>query len=219
MYVTLRYAWPSALSEGAGLAYPGDPQPGKGYAWNTPRPLGYGPAGALALFVAAPLLAAAALSLAGVVGGADDEFRWPGPILLLLVVATLVLIASIQLSYHGRIYLYSHDDLVSWLSSEHVDKHKVALWEKQKDDQRKWKKYNTASVHCFNAGTVLLGLGISAALVPPECSRQPDWRWTAAAIVLIATIVDGIWVTYLRMKVADPPSRNLARIRRAFGRS
>jgi hypothetical protein len=181
--------------------------------------MGYGPAGAMALFVAAPLLTAAALGLAGVVGGADDEFAWPGPILLLLVVASLTLIASIQLSYHGRIYLYSYDDLVNWLSSEYVDTRKVELWQEQKADQAKWRKYNTAAVHCFNAGTVLLGLGVAAALVPPECSRQPEWRWTAAGIVLAATVVDGFWVTYLRLSVAERPSRVLAVIRRTIGRN
>lgn len=196
------------------MSQPEVPQPGKGYAWNTPEPLGYGPAGALALFVAAPLLTAAALSLAGVVAGADDEFAWPGPTLLLLVVASLTLIACIQLSYHGRIYLYSYDDLVNWLSEEHVEKFKEKLWEDQRKDQDKWRKYNTASVHCFNAGTVLLGLGVAAALVPPECSEQPEWRWPAAAIVLIATVVDGIWVTFLRLKITEPPSRILEALRR-----
>lgn len=126
----------------------------------------------MALFVAAPLLTAAALSLAGVVGGADTQFRWPGPILLLLVVASLTLIASIQLSYHARLFLYSHGDLVGWLSSEYVDSHKIHLWKKQKEDQQRWQKYNKPTVVCFNAGTVLLGLGIAAALVPPDGGRQ-----------------------------------------------
>lgn len=201
------------------MTEPGVPQPGAGYAWNTPEPLGYGPAGAMALFVAAPLLTAAALSLAGVVGGADDEFAWPGPTLLLLVIASLTLIASIQLSYHGRIYLYSYDDLVNWLSEGHVERHRVELWKEQKKDQATWRKYNTAAVHCFNAGTVLLGLGVAAALVPPECSKQPEWRWPAAVIVLIATVVDGFWVTFLRVKIAEPPSRALATIRRITRRN
>ncbi|MHC3468230.1 hypothetical protein ACYF6T_05920 [Streptomyces sp. 7R007] len=191
------------------------PGPGR-IPWIAPRPLGYGPADAMALFVAAPLLTAAALSLAGVVGGADTHFRWPGPILLLLVIAALVLIASIQLSYHARLYLYSYDDLVNWYSGQYVERHKWALWEKQQRDHDDWKKYNIAAVLCFNAGTLLLGLGIAAALVPPDDGLQAGWRWTAAVVVLLATIADGIWVTRLQRKVAKYPIDVL--VRRAMNR-
>lgn len=191
------------------------PGPGR-IPWIAPRPLGYGPADAMALFVTAPLLTAAALSLAGVVGGADNHFRWPGPILLLLVFAAITLIASIQLSYHARLYLYSHDDLVNWYSEEYVIDHKLPLWHKQQEDHEDWKKYNLAAVICFNAGTLLLGLGIAAALVPPDDGKQASWRWTAAVVVLLATIADGVWITCLQRKVAKYPLDVLAR--RVIGR-
>lgn len=195
-----------------------DPEPGD-YPWNAPAPLGYAQADTAALFIAAPLLTAAALSLAGVVGGADDEFRWPGPILLLLVVAALALVASIQLNYHGRLYLYSHDDLASWYSEKFVCLNKAHLYERQRGHQDTWKTYNAAAVRCFNAGTVLLGIGIAAALVPPDCSKQAGWRWTAAAVVLVATVIDAIWVSYLQLKVAHRPSRILHAVRRIAGRN
>ncbi|EPD60848.1 hypothetical protein [Streptomyces sp. HGB0020] len=191
------------------------PGPGK-IPWVAPRPLGYGPADAVALFIAAPLLTAAALSLAGVVGGADTHFRWPGPILLLLVISALALIASIQLSYHARLYLYSYDDLVNWYSEEYVKDHRLPLYNRQKDDFEDWEKYNFAAVVCFNAGTLLLGLGIAAALVPPDGGVQAPWRWTAAVVVLLATVVDGIWITVLHRKVARYPFDVL--VRRAIGR-
>ncbi|WP_232026267.1 hypothetical protein [Streptomyces lincolnensis] len=170
----------------------------------------------MALFVAAPLLTAAALSLAGVVGGGDTHFRWPGPILLLLVVSAITLIASIQLSYHARLYLYSYDDLVNWYSETYVSKHKLTLWQKQQEDHEDWQNYNLAAVICFNVGTLLLGLGIAAALVPPDDGRQAPWRWTAAAISLLATVADGVWITYLHRKVAKYPLDVL--VRRAIGR-
>ncbi|MGW0758871.1 hypothetical protein ACWD1Y_20805 [Streptomyces sp. NPDC002814] len=194
-----------------------DPGPGD-IPWNAPAPLGYAQADAAALFIAAPLLTAAALSLAGVVGGADDEFRWPGPILLILVFAALALVASIQINYHGRLYLYSHDDLVSWYSDDFVKKNKLVLYQKQHEAQEQWKTYNSLAVRCFNTGTVLLGVGIAAALVPPKCSMQTEWRWTAAVVVLIATVADAIWITYLQLKVAHRPSRILHALRHLIGR-
>ncbi|GAA4068461.1 hypothetical protein [Streptomyces shaanxiensis] len=167
--------------------------------WAAPEPYGYGHASASALFIAAPLLTAAALSLAGVVGGADDEFQWPGPILLLLVIAALALIASIQFAYHARLYLYSYDDLECWLGPDHVKAFAPDLRTKQEEDQAIWAKYQLWAVHSFNFGTILLGLGIAAALVPPDCGEQPEWRWTAAVVVLLATLADAAWVTYMHM--------------------
>ncbi|MFG3296549.1 hypothetical protein ACGF3G_48175 [Streptomyces sp. NPDC048179] len=190
----------------------GPPRPGRRKPWNAPGFLGYGPADAMALFVAAPLLTAAALSLAGVVGGAEDHFRWPGPILLLLVVSALTLIASIQLSYHSRLYLYSHADLVDWLSEEYVEEHAESLYREQKRDQAKWHRYSRTAVWCFNVGTLLLGLGIAAALVPPHCAMQPGWRWSAAVVTFAATLMDAFWVTHLYFQ-STPDSFSI-RIRR-----
>ncbi|WP_328749896.1 hypothetical protein OHT57_31150 [Streptomyces sp. NBC_00285] len=167
--------------------------------WAAPEPYGYGQGSASALFIAAPLLTAAALSLAGVVGGADDEFQWPGPTLLLLVTAALALIASIQFAYHARLYLYSHGDLESWLGPAHVKAFASDLRVKQERDQEVWSRYQLWAVHAFNSGTILLGIGIAAALVPPDCGRQIECRWAASIVVLTATLTDAVWVIYMHM--------------------
>lgn len=173
--------------------------------WQPPGLLGYARAGASAHFVAAPLLTAAALSLAGVVGGADHEFLWPGPTLLLLVVSAMALIATIQLSYHARLYLYSYQDAVDWYSPEYVEDHRDRLRRQQATHLDEWLTYNNRAVYCFNAGTILLGLGVAAALAPPDDGRQVAWRWTAAAVVLLATVVEFVWVTNLDRKAKGRP--------------
>ncbi|MEU9174772.1 hypothetical protein AB0D34_44655 [Streptomyces sp. NPDC048420] len=188
--------------------------------WAAPEPYGYGQGSTSALFIAAPLLTAAALGLAGVVGGADDEFQWPGPTLLLLVIAALALIASIQFAYHARLYLYSYDDLECWLGPAHVKAFASDLRVKQEKDQEVWARYQLWAVHAFNFGTILLGLGIAAALVPPDCGKQIECRWAAAAVVLTATLADAVWVLYMHMSAFGRTSnwfyttvRRLARIR------
>lgn len=146
-------------------------------------------------FVAAPLLTAAALSLAGVVGGADDEFRWPGPTLILLVITAMTLIFSIQLGYNARIYLYTYRELEADLAQvgdgSFSDDRKHAMYAAA---QQLWRKRNTKAVIVYNLGTLLLGLGVAASLAPPDCGRQIEWRWAAAGIVLAGTIADAVWV-------------------------
>ncbi|WP_351234439.1 hypothetical protein [Streptomyces sp. NPDC002133] len=46
--------------------------------------------------VAAPLLAAGAVAVLGVVAADDDKFRWPGPSILLLAMAAIALVACVQ---------------------------------------------------------------------------------------------------------------------------
>ncbi|MFJ7075957.1 hypothetical protein [Streptomyces sp. NPDC098781] len=152
--------------------------------------------------MAAPLLTAAALSLAGVVAGAADEFLWPGPTLVLLVITSMTLIFSMQLSYNARYYFYTYAELCEWFKGQgdgsapepYVrSQHRLAM--------RMWGTRNTRAVRFYNVGTLLLGLGVAASLAPPDCGKQAVWRWTASVIVLVGSIADAAWV--LKMK---PPS-------------
>ncbi|WP_078662529.1 hypothetical protein [Streptomyces bicolor] len=152
--------------------------------------------------MAAPLLTAAALSLAGVVAGAADEFLWPGPTLVLLVITAMTLIFSMQLSYNARYYFYTYADLCEWFKGigdgtapeTYIrSQHRLAM--------RLWRTRNARAVRFYNAGTLLLGLGVAASLAPPDCGRQAVWRWTASAIVLAGSIADAVWVFTMK-----PPS-------------
>ncbi|MFJ3796835.1 hypothetical protein ACIPSJ_11145 [Streptomyces sp. NPDC090088] len=172
------------------------PSDGQGGALEPP-PLGIGAATKEAHFVAAPLLTAAALSLAGVVGGADDAFRWPGPTLLLLVVTALTLIFSMQLAYNARVYLYSRQDL----ADDYADLESGPPPDDYIDElyglaQTRWRNENRHAVAVYDLGTVLLGLGIAASLAPPDCGRQAAWRWTAAVVVLVCALADGAWAAF-----------------------
>ncbi|WP_369248732.1 hypothetical protein [Streptomyces sp. R41] len=165
-----------------------------------PVPLGYGPASKEAHSVAAPLLTGAALALAGVVAGANERiFRWPGVSLLLLVATSMSLIASIQLHYFARQYLYSRQDIHDWYGNDNEAQLK-RLYAWQGDDYSVWARYQSLAVHCFSAGTVLLGLGVGAALIPPDGGQQASWRWAAGGLVLLCTAVEAVWTIAIYRK-------------------
>ncbi|MEU9056484.1 hypothetical protein AB0D37_39880 [Streptomyces sp. NPDC048384] len=171
--------------------------------WQRPTPLGYGQGAKEAQFVAAPLLAAAALGLAGVVAGAkDDLFLLSGPTLLVLVLSAMALIFSIQLAYHARKFLYSRQDVEDWCDLEGADQQTLReLRIGQFNDFRTWRKYNNKANRYFNAGTVLLAFGVAAALAPGDDSTQRPWRWFAAAIVLGCAIGEIYWQRKLKRAV------------------
>lgn len=166
--------------------------------------LGYASASKEAHFVAAPLLTAAALSLAGVVAGADDEFRWPGATLVLLVITAMVLVFSMQLSYRARIHLFSFEELrdhYEGLRPNGVDGDRLNSEYRAAD--RQWRTDQRRAVRAYNAGTMLLGLGVAASLAPPECGMQVPWRWTAAGIVLVGTAADTVWLFWTLRDKSD----------------
>lgn len=180
--------WPHAASLSEGEAMP---------RLQHPIPLGYASAATEVRTIAAPLLTAAALSLAGVVAGVDEKtFRWPGPTLLLLVTTSLLLVASLQLHYYARQYLYSRADIDDWMSVNIATEqpeiyNRLCAW--QGDDYNRWAKFNNAAIHCFNVGTVLLGFAVSVALAPPDTWKEAGWRWAAAGLVFVSVIADLVW--------------------------
>ncbi|GAA2872000.1 hypothetical protein [Nonomuraea rubra] len=163
-----------------------------------PFPFAYAYAAKEVQTIAAPLLTAAALSLAGVVAGASSKtFLWPGPTLLLLVAASLLLVASIQLHYHSRQYLYTCADIEEWVPEDISPAVRAKLYEWQGDDFSTWMVFHNRAVHCFNTGTVFLGIGVAAALWPPEEGTQATWRTVAAIMVLLGVAVEVGWMAHL----------------------
>lgn len=171
-----------------------------------PVPLGYGHASKEAHSIAAPLLTGAALALAGVVAAADKDkkvFYWPGVSLLMLVATSMALLASIQLHYYSRQFLYSRQDIHDWYDLDDSPGHQaqvVELYGWQGDDYGKWERSNDWAVHCFNTGTVLLGLGVVTVLIPPDGGQQAFCRWLAAGLVLLCTVAEVAWTLAIYRK-------------------
>ncbi|TDC64419.1 hypothetical protein E1200_20310 [Actinomadura sp. GC306] len=187
----------------------------------SPRPLGYVEAAKEVRTIAAPLLTAAALSLTGVVAAAhDDNFRWPGLTLLILIIASLSFIASMQLHFYARQYLYSIADIEDWhgsdIASADPDRY-GALLAQQGDDFSKWKKLNNGATGSFNAGTLLLASGIALALIP-HVGREMEWRWAAVALIVACTLIDLAWIIYLYFESKQYTLRSAEREMRAVNR-
>ncbi|MGW3415888.1 hypothetical protein [Streptomyces sp. NPDC000888] len=162
-------------------------------AWEKPDPLGYGQGVKEVHFIAAPLLAAAALSLAGVVASADrGTFRWPGFTLLLLVITAMVLIATIQLGYYARTFLYSRQDLYDWIPAPPpqegtAEERFLRAW--QNDDYYRWSRFNSRANTCFDLGLLLIGFSVASVLAPPH-KHSSDWRTAAAWTVIACTVLE-----------------------------
>ncbi|MFF7469612.1 hypothetical protein [Streptomyces sp. NPDC008092] len=164
-----------------------------------PKPLGQAGASEAALFTAAPLLTAGALTLIGVVSADADKFRLPGTSLLLLVLTVIALVTSIQIGYQARQRLYSYQDLKDWLA---VEKPEPAFVKAQHKDYVKWFDQTLFASVTYDFGTVLLFLSVSLVLVPQH--GLTALRWATIAVALAATVGQTAWslVTYFPSLIA-----------------
>ncbi|MEV5849340.1 hypothetical protein AB0M32_46010 [Streptomyces sp. NPDC051985] len=153
-----------------------------------PTPLGLAGASEVALFIAAPLLTAGALTLIGVVCADSEKFQWPGASLLLLVLAVIALVTSIQIGYQARQRLYSYQDLKDWMA---VDNPGPAFVKAQHRDYVKWFDWTLRASMTYDLGTVLLFLSVAMVLVPRH--GMTELRLATIAVALAATVGQAVW--------------------------
>jgi hypothetical protein len=113
--------------------------------------------------VAAPMLAGFTIALAGVVAQAAEKFRWPSAALLVLAVAAILLINAVQAGF--------------W-SQRPVALEKIRFW-------------RTAASFSYDAGIVVLLVGLALVLAPPSSSDAV--RWVATSVCLAAAVGETVW--------------------------
>ncbi|MBL1110155.1 hypothetical protein JK361_37310 [Streptomyces sp. 5-8] len=156
--------------------------------WSRPRPIGDPQAAEQAYFVAAPLLAGAAVATVGVLGADGAQFRWPGPAMLCLTLAAIALIGSIQTAFRARSYLYSPAELRDWWEGEQAPSDEV-LQQEQRWDFAQWRLWVNRAALVYNLGIVLLGCGVAGLLAPPAGASEAHAgvRWLAAGATVLGT--------------------------------
>ncbi|MDQ1022615.1 cell division protein FtsW (lipid II flippase) [Streptomyces umbrinus] len=152
--------------------------------WGRPRLIGEPHAAEQAQFIAAPLLAGAAVALIGVLAADGARFRWPGPAILCFTAAAICLIGSIQLAFRARRHLYSPAELYDWWKGQTPPEQEVLVEEQQRNFEL-WLRWTNRAGTAYNLGVTALGVGAVGLLAPPEAASQDHaiMRWLATAAV------------------------------------
>jgi hypothetical protein len=164
-------------------------------AWRKPAPLGYGSALDSMSNVAAPLLAGFSITAIAAVAADSDKFRWPGAALVALTLATILLVASLQFGFHARGYLYSGEDLHAWWTAEELERRSDELQQTQHDHFDLWKQWSAKARLAYNAGIIVLAVGIALLLAPPHSVVHAEaiLRWIAAALAGLGALGEFGW--------------------------
>jgi hypothetical protein len=126
--------------------------------------------------VVAPLFAGFSFTTVVVVSDNAVNFRWPGLTMLVLTIAVLVLISTVQCAYRTRVWYAQakrHSDL------------KLILW-KYRDPWKMGDFYREWTRRAYNWGLIFLLGGLALTLPPKDGSNiQADFRWSAFGLALL----------------------------------
>lgn len=166
-----------------------------------PYPLGYAEATTSTQTVAAPLLAGASLALLGVlIVEGEKHFRWPEVTLLLVVTASMALIATIQIGANARRFLYNEETIRAWYGESAKA---TRDWEERSAHFGEWKIRVHRAVIAFNTGTMLLILAVTSALLPRD---NGDFvRWISVGLALAGAVVEAWRIYRLSQETYEPP--------------
>lgn len=159
--------------------------------WAIPPKIGYAAAVQNAHFVAAPLLAGAAIGVSGVIAADSEKFRWGGPSIVVLALSSVLFISCMQSSFNAAAYLFTPADLDAWYGdSDRPDVER--LMQIQWNDFQVWRRLTRKAVDRYNLGVISLGVGAAVTLAPKGNSPPVDagFRWAACSIVGLATVCE-----------------------------
>ncbi|MFI9240967.1 hypothetical protein [Streptomyces sp. NPDC053079] len=170
--------------------------------------------------IAAPLLAAGAVAMLGVVAADSDEFRWPGPALLFLALSVISLVACVQWGFRARPFLYSMSEVEEWHRGVELTKvERNRLSQQRVDDLVRWRRGTGLAAFCYTSGLVTLGIGMALVLAPPVGDEFADWRWAVFGLVSLATSVEMLWSLLEWGDLVSRAVEQRLRLRRARART
>jgi len=121
--------------------------------------------------VTLPLLAGFSITSVVVVSDGAENFRWPGPTILVLAFAALALIAAVQCAYHAHLYLSKKDP----------DRKKGLDW-------AWWTRW------FYDIGLLAVIAGLALVVVPRnDTGIQAGFRWAAFGVACAVWIAEVVW--------------------------
>lgn len=162
--------------------------------WWRPEYLGR-PAAAEALTtIASPLFAGFSVTLIGVIAQDSKEFALPGPAMLVLAVAAICFMISLQCGFQARLYQTSPADVAAWNPGYDVDADQLrAEKSAQFTASMGYIGWELRSYFYYSLGLAALLAGLGLTLWPPPTAEQPLWRWVGVGLVAVALLFELFW--------------------------
>jgi|SRR5215211_2668354 len=177
----------------------------------------YGAAAAVSAVgtIAAPLLAGFSFALVGqLVGGIGSGVHWRDGTILLLILAGLLFIGSLQSTLHARQWEATPKDILDWWpNSETNEDEQKELYQQQQALQLKHELWVTLGIVGFHLGIICFFFAIATLLFPPSGSAVTVPRVLSILLIGGAIVVEFAWAL-VREFIKDEATGS---IRRTWG--
>ncbi len=134
-------------------------------------------------------------ALIGVVGTNADSVRWPGPVLVALAIAVLLLLASLQAWIRGQAHLMTLkevEDRVTGLPTDTEEEILAAQTRTFNTLTGRYRAWTRRSLWSFQLGLSLFLVGLSLVVLPSGGAEQATWRWIGAGAVLATAVAAAV---------------------------
>ncbi|MEU1755639.1 hypothetical protein ABZ436_23680 [Micromonospora matsumotoense] len=140
--------------------------------------------------IAAPLLAAAAITLLGLVLQIEANLRWPGLSLLLLGVASVLMLRAVQCNALARGYAVTPAEAFAWYPDADDPQRRRVVFQELARHRAAWRFWVGRARRHYNLGVLFLLLGTVVILVPAEARALTPVRWLAIGVVGLGCAVE-----------------------------
>jgi hypothetical protein len=182
------------------MSEPPDPPVLEAPKWDVPNPYGYAAAVDSMGSISSPLLAATSAALLALVISGQDKIRWPGLALLLLAVATLCFVMTVQLTFWAKQYVVTPAELRDWWP-DRLDGE--VGWE-QRWHKKRHQAWADRSLVAYNVGVLAFLAALPIMLIPPgKAEKISDVRLAAVAVFAAGFLLEVAWIALALRRSLD----------------
>jgi MFS family permease len=162
--------------------------------------------------VAAPLLAGFSLTFVGQLLGGQSGPRWPDLTLLLLIIAGLAFIGSLQCALRARQWDATPKDISDWWPNSESDKDlQIVLYQQQAMLKGTHEVWATISILFFHTGIISLFVAMATLLVPSNGSTITPLRTISIILIASAAVVEFGWMLFRELVIKDEATASVRR--------
>jgi MFS family permease len=152
--------------------------------------------------IAAPLLASVSIALIAVVLSSAATFRWVNVALLLLVVAAIAFVATVEFSFMARQYVVTPSELEDWWPDAASPSRRRALRREQRYYHSRFRHWAVGARYAYNLGILALGLAVVALLVPH--GSVSHGRRDVIIVAGLAFLAELAWIAATLVRHEEP---------------
>lgn len=142
--------------------------------------------------VATPVLAGFSASMIPLTLQLGETIRWYEAAVLLLTIAAMAFLGSLQAFQWARMYASTPTEALSWWQDGDTADRRQAVRSELRQDRARFTIWYRRAIFSYSLGVLSLLCGIGTTLIP--ATRASILRWCTIAVVAVALVIEVGWL-------------------------